>query len=91
MDITGNIELDNFDEIIEGELSNEASIEGELQAENSLEGSLEIPFEIREKNYENLINRPRIEGVELIGDKSFADLNLFNITPQEIDEIIYGG
>jgi len=30
------------------------------------------------KNYEYLVNKPRIEGVEIIGDKTFED---FNFTP----------
>lgn len=46
-------------------------------------------------NYDPLINKPRIEGNELIGDKTFLQLGLLEITPQEIDdmfdELIYGG
>ena len=42
-------------------------------------------------NYNALINHPRIEGHELIGNKSFPELGLRNITQQDIDEIIFGG
>lgn len=46
-------------------------------------------------DYEKLYNKPQIEGNTLIGDKSFVDLGLGEITPQDIDdlfdEMIYGG
>lgn len=41
-----------------------------------------------EKDYEELINKPRIEGIELVGDKSFEDLSLVAITANDIDDII---
>lgn len=44
-----------------------------------------------EKDYDNLMNKPAIEGIELQGDKTFSELGLAEITPQEIDNIIYGG
>lgn len=56
----------------------------EVEAEFSLQ-PLEIEAEIDEKmplgalnvhNYEKLINKPRINGVELIGDKSLSDLGI---------------
>lgn len=45
-------------------------------------------------DYEALNNKPSIEGVELIKDKSFTDLGLTEVTNQEILEIakrILGG
>ena len=41
-----------------------------------------------EKDYEKLINKPRIEGIELEGDKTFEDLSLAAITANDIDDII---
>lgn len=45
-------------------------------------------------NYDDLYNKPRINGHELIGDKSGPELELQNhmdeITAQDIDNIIYG-
>ena len=47
------------------------------------------------KNYNELYNRPKIEGNTLEGDKTFIQLGLNEITPQEIDdmfdEMIFGG
>lgn len=45
-------------------------------------------------DYEALSNKPMIEGVELIKDKSFTDLGLTEVSNQEILEIakkILGG
>ena len=42
-------------------------------------------------NYNALINHPKIEGHELIGNKTFLELGLGDITQQDIDEIIFGG
>ena len=39
-------------------------------------------------DYTQLTSKPRIENVELIGNKSFEDLNLFSLTEQEILSLI---
>ena len=41
-----------------------------------------------EMDYEKLNNKPRIEGIELIGDMSFEDLSLAAITANDIDDMI---
>lgn len=59
------------------------------------ESGTEIPLSVTSpggtNDYNSLINKPSINAVELIGDKNFTDLHLENITPQQIDEIMYGG
>lgn len=40
------------------------------------------------KDYEKLINKPQINDVELIGDKSFEDLDVFRMTNTDIQNII---
>lgn len=42
-------------------------------------------------NYNDLYNKPQIEGVTLQGNKTFPELGLGTVTDQEIDIIIYGG
>lgn len=39
-------------------------------------------------DYEDLLNKPQIEGVVLLGDKSFSDLTLDRITNIEIDNLV---
>ena len=77
---------------ISGVLQPVGNINGEIQTVNEIKGDLSIPTErIVSDDYERLKNKPSIEGNVLIGDKSFQQLGLNEITPQEIDEIIYGG
>lgn len=42
-------------------------------------------------DYNDLYNKPKIEGVTLQGDKSFPELGLRTVTEQEIDIIVFGG
>lgn len=39
-------------------------------------------------DYNRLRNKPRIEGVELVGDLTFPQLNLSRITNSELEEIL---
>lgn len=39
-------------------------------------------------NYELLVNKPQIESVELLGNKTFNDLGLSNISNMRIEEIL---
>lgn len=48
------------------------------------------PIDPTELDYEKLVNKPKIEGNELIGDKTYPQLGLEEITNQEIDDVIYG-
>ena len=41
-------------------------------------------------NYNALTNKPSIEDVTLTGNKTFRQLGLEPMTPQEIDQMIYG-
>lgn len=41
-------------------------------------------------DYGVLHNKPRIEGRELVGDKTFGQLGLEPMTLQEIDDMLYG-
>lgn len=38
--------------------------------------------------YAELTDKPKVEGVTLVGDKSFEDLNLVSLTNQEIEDLI---
>ena len=39
-------------------------------------------------NYNDLRNKPMIEGVELVGDKTYEELNLSGLTNAEIEELL---
>lgn len=39
-------------------------------------------------DYNKLYNKPSIEGIELVGDKSFEELNLQTLTNTELENIL---
>ena len=39
-------------------------------------------------DYNNLYNKPKIEGVTLVGDKTYEELNLQRLTNSELEEIL---
>ena len=39
-------------------------------------------------NYKKLVNKPQIEGVELIDNKTFEDLGLSEISNIQVDELL---
>lgn len=40
------------------------------------------------KNYENLDNKPKIEGVELVNNKTFKELGANSLTNLEIEKLL---
>lgn len=52
------------------------------------EGYEEVEIETGTIDYEELINKPKIEGVELKGDKTLEDLKIQALTNLELEELI---
>lgn len=74
---------------ISGSLSTTGTLTGNISTPSALSGELKLPKEIkRSNNYEELQNLPQIEGVTLIGNKSFAQLNMSRITNSELEELL---
>ena len=61
-----------------------------LSVESEQGISLSIGKASGTSNYEALINKPSIEDVTLVGNKTFKQLGLEAMTQQEIDQMIYG-
>ena len=77
--------------VIDGSMSLVNSIGGEMQANNTIDGEAENVTRVTPaSDYNALYNKPRIEGNELFGDKTYEQLGLDDITAQAIDEIIFG-
>lgn len=72
-----------------GVISGGDKLQANLTGMGSLTGRIE--GELRQKSYNDLIDKPRINDVPLQGNKTLAELNFNEITPQEIDNIIFGG
>ena len=61
-----------------------SAIEAVIEDKHVLTANLEAAKQVIEKNYENLINKPSINDVELKGNKTFEDLGDHILTNTEI-------
>ena len=59
-----------------------------LSASAEMSGTLKQADRVVEKDYEKLINRPSINGVELIKDKSLEDIGCIPMKNSEILSLI---
>lgn len=55
-----------------------------IRTAGSVGGRVNVPQVVREKDYNNLDNRPQINGHTLEGDKTFEELGLTPITSAEL-------
>ena len=67
-------EMNKYDNLV-GELSNHSSIFGEIDGRDGLQGELNAGSS-SSRDYNVLINKPSINGIELIGDKTSEELNI---------------
>ena len=65
-----------------------AKMSGSLNADTGMSGDLKMAERVYENDYEKLKNRPSINGVELVQDKSFEDLGDHVLTNFEILELM---
>lgn len=72
---------------LSGQISTE-TLSGSMAAEAPLSGTLKMADRVIEKDYEKLKNKPSINGVELVSDKSFEDLGDHVLTNFEILELM---
>lgn len=74
---------------INGTLTSMRSINGTIGSQGRVGGSLNrATVEYRTTDYNDLDNRPSIEGVVLEGDKTFEELNLQCLTNQELEAML---
>ena len=64
------------------------SMSAALSASAEMSGTLKQANRVVEKDYEKLINRPSINGVELIKDKSLEDIGCIPMKNSEILSLI---
>lgn len=73
---------------IDIEIDNESSIDTDIQTSD---GEIDTDIEISTggtNDYNDLINKPQINGVELTGNKTPEDLGILPLTNAEIDELL---
>lgn len=64
------------------------SMTGSLNADTGMSGNLQMADRVYENDYEKLHNKPKINGVELVQDKSFEELGDHVLTNFEILELM---
>lgn len=72
---------------LKGQISAE-TLSGSLIAETPVTGTLKMAKNTTERDYEKLYNKPKINGVELVQDKSFEELGDHVLTNFEILELM---
>lgn len=64
------------------------TLSGSLITETPMSGTLKMAKSNTERDYEKLYNKPKINGVELVQDKSFEELGDHVLTNFEILELM---
>lgn len=73
---------------IDIEIDNESSIDTDIQTSD---GEIDTDIELSTNgtnDYNDLVNKPSINGVELVGDKTTEELDILPLTNAEIDEFM---
>ena len=65
-----------------------ATMSGSLNTDTGMSGSLNMAERVYENDYEKLKNKPSINGVELIKDKSLEDIGCIPMKNSEILSLI---
>ena len=76
------------EDVLNIEMASDDVLDIQLYSEDVFTIDLVVGGYMYENNYEKLINKPSINGVELISDKSFEDLGRDDIKNKRIKEII---
>ena len=73
---------------VDGDLSPLSSISGDITRSPNINGTITWGNGLGTKDYNKLINKPQIESVELIGDKTFEELGLSALSAADILNIL---
>lgn len=77
--------------VVEKSLSGSISavkMSGSLNTETGASGTLNMAERVYENDYEKLHNKPKINGVELVGNQSFDDLGMSELTALDVFNIL---
>lgn len=86
MGITGTVDVL---ESLRGELNKTQTVSGELSDTSHISGSVTANNITIETDYNEIKNKPQIEGNELVGNKTFKQLGISTLTEQEIEKLLY--
>lgn len=72
---------------LKGKLQEVQSLQGKASAKNTASGHISIPTGFINQSYNDLLDKPQIEGVELVDNKTFEDLGLESITGKDLIDV----
>ena len=79
---------------LSGSLKQDGVLSGHIDTSRQLSGKMKLSVG-GAKTYGELPDKPKLNSVEIVGDKVSADYGLQDkmeaMTPQDIDKIIFGG
>ncbi len=73
---------------VKGKLTSDGTLRGRLSGADTLSGGLSQTIISYSQDYNDLYNKPQINEVELIGNKTFDDLGMSAMSNLDIWEII---
>ena len=73
---------------LSGTIGGVSQLSGDLGGTQKLNGEVSLAQHIMYRDYEVLDNLPKIEGVTLIGDKTYEELNLLRISNSELEDLL---
>ncbi len=71
-----------------GKIKTTPNLQGSIQKDDSMQGKLQYGSYELNKDYNKLANKPQIEGVELIDNKTFEQLGATSLSNMEIENLI---
>lgn len=77
-----------MEKLITGTIESTKRVTGNIGSIGNISGVVAAGAGKGTTDYEKLKNLPQIEGVTLIGNKSFAQLNMMRITNSELEELL---
>lgn len=73
---------------IDGDITPISNIDGDINSLSNIDGNITYGNGQGTKDYNKLINKPQIEEVELIGNKTFEELGLYSMDATDILSIL---
>lgn len=73
---------------IDGDISPLSNINGDITSLSNIDGNMTYGMGYGTRDYNKLLNKPQIESVELVGDKTFKELGLDVIDTIELLDIL---
>ena len=73
-----------------GSINRSQNISGNIRDPSRVSGEVRMPEKevVSMNDYNQLINKPQIEGITLEGNKTFEELTLISLTNAEIEQML---